>query len=143
MSASSPLWPGRAGIGGSSRPAGGFTLLEMMIAVSIMAIGLTAVYQLHAQSLTLLSQARFETVAPMLAQQKLAELEGQAAADLVDDEGSFDDIYADYKWQVAISDIESGRLEKVGQNFKQVDITVQAHQGAQTYTMRTFRYFFD
>ena len=57
----------------NQEPAYGFTLLEVMVSVAIMSIVLVSVYRLHSQSLTMNTEARFYTQAPMLAQSKLAE----------------------------------------------------------------------
>jgi general secretion pathway protein I len=125
------------------RRRGGFTLLEMMIAVSIMAVGLTAVFQLHSQTLVLLHRTQFETVAPMLAQRKMAELEGRSATDLIDTSGEFEETYSGYQWQVTVSEVVTGRLEKVGQNFKRIDVMVQLGEGDLTYNLRSYRYFYE
>ena len=54
--------------------ASGFTLLEVMVAMAIMAIVLVSVYRMHSQTLTMNSASRFYTLAPLLAQSKLAQL---------------------------------------------------------------------
>jgi prepilin-type N-terminal cleavage/methylation domain-containing protein len=46
----------------------GFTLLEVMVAMAIMAIVLVSVYRMHSQTLTMNMAARFYTQAPMVAQ---------------------------------------------------------------------------
>jgi len=51
----------------------GFTLLEVMVALAVMSIVLVSVYRMHSQSLTMNTAARFYTLAPMLAQGKMAE----------------------------------------------------------------------
>ncbi|MBW2583428.1 MAG: prepilin-type N-terminal cleavage/methylation domain-containing protein, partial [Deltaproteobacteria bacterium] len=57
-----------------ARRATGFTLLEVMVAMAIMAIVLVSVYRMHAQTLAMNTANRFYTQAPMLAQGKLAQL---------------------------------------------------------------------
>ncbi|MCU0593194.1 MAG: prepilin-type N-terminal cleavage/methylation domain-containing protein, partial [Desulfobacterales bacterium] len=45
----------------------GFTLLEVMVALGIMAIVLVSVYRLHSQTLAMSVESRFYTQAPLLA----------------------------------------------------------------------------
>lgn len=121
----------------------GFTLLEMMIAVSIIAIVLTAIYRLHSQTLLMNSDARFQTMAPLLAQRKLADLELLGLENLEDGSGDFGEDFAGYGWLVSIVDVESELIEKVMNNFKQIDITIQIDGSNLTYNLRTFRFFPD
>jgi len=125
------------------RRSGGFTLLEMMIAVSIIAIVLTAIYRLHSQTLMMNSEARFQTMAPLLAQSKLAELELLALSDLGDGSGDFGEDLAGYSWQVTVTEIENELLEKVQENFKKIDVTVQFNESNLTYNLATYRFFPD
>jgi prepilin-type N-terminal cleavage/methylation domain-containing protein len=53
------------------RKSFGFTLLEVMVAMSIIAIALTAVLGSQSQSVSLASEAKFNTTAPLLAQSKI------------------------------------------------------------------------
>ena len=83
----------------------GFTLIEMMVAVSIIAIVLLAVYRLHSQTLLMNLSARFYTVAPLLAQTKLADVELNSVKELAEGSGDFGEGYAGYSWEVKISDV--------------------------------------
>jgi len=55
--------------------AAGFTLLETMVAVSIIAIVLVSIYKLHIQTISMNITAKFYATAPFLAQEKISELE--------------------------------------------------------------------
>jgi type II secretory pathway pseudopilin PulG len=57
----------------------GFSLLEALVATSIMAVGVAALAQLAGWSLYANVQARQTTLAPVLAQQKIEELVAEAA----------------------------------------------------------------
>ena len=65
----------RARAGQYSRENSGFTLLEVMIAMAIIAIALVAVFGSQSQSLSLANEAKFSTTAALLAQSKMAEIE--------------------------------------------------------------------
>ena len=54
---------------------GGFTLLEVMIAMAILATTLVVVFQSQSQSISTTGIARFQTTASLLAQSKIAEIE--------------------------------------------------------------------
>ena len=119
----------------------GFTLLEMMVAVSVIAIVLLAVYRLHSQTLLMNISARFYTMAPLLAQSKLAELETSTDIDLSEESGDFGEDYTGYNWEIIISDIESEQLENTADKLKQIDIKVIFNQGELSYDLRTYRFF--
>lgn len=73
----------------SQRPIKGFTLLEVMVAMAILAIVLVSVYRMHSQTLTMSAANRFYTQAPMLAQSKLAQLESASSEISAGDSGDF------------------------------------------------------
>ena len=81
----------------------GFTLLEVMVAMAILAMALVGVYQLQSQSISLATESRFKTSAALLAQSKMVEFE--AAATLTDhtEEGDFGQDYPQYSWRLEIS----------------------------------------
>jgi type II secretory pathway pseudopilin PulG len=58
----------------------GFSLLEALVATSIMTVGVAALAQLAGWSLHANAQARRTSIAPVLAQQKVEELVAEAAA---------------------------------------------------------------
>ncbi|MFZ0132786.1 MAG: prepilin-type N-terminal cleavage/methylation domain-containing protein [Desulfobacterales bacterium] len=125
----------------------GFTLIEMMVAVSIIAIVLTAVYRLHSQTLMMTIGARFYTVAPLLAQNKLAEIELSTARELTQGTGDFGKDFPDYTWEVDIEDVTGDQLKNgadqlkaVVEKLKRIDIKVFYNQDEMTYTLRTYRY---
>jgi general secretion pathway protein I len=126
---------------------GGFTLIEMMVAVSIIAIVLTAVYRLHSQTLMMTIGARFYTVAPLLAQNKLVDIELSSAKELTQGTGDFGKDFPAYTWEVAIDDTNSDQL-KTGsdklkgavEKLKRIDIKVLFNQGEMVYSLRTYRF---
>lgn len=82
-----------------------FSLLEVMVAVAILAVGLTVLLQVQARSITLAQQARAMTVATMLARGKLLDCQadltkkGFSIGDY-DEEGHFgDEGYANFYWE--------------------------------------------
>jgi general secretion pathway protein I len=80
-----------------------FTLLEVMIAVSIIAIGLVTLFGSQSRSLSLATEAKFNSIAPMLASVKLAELKAGVIA-MSNDDGDFDDDFPGYIWEIEVED---------------------------------------
>ena len=121
----------------------GFTLLEIMVAISIMAIVLVTVYRMHAQTLSMNYSARFYTTAPLLAQKKMVEIESKGQQDMTDDSGDFGDEFPGYRWQVAVDDVESKALGGVAENLKKIDILVTLNNDEFTYSVRTYKFLQD
>lgn len=119
----------------------GFTLIEIMVAISIIAIVLVSVYKLHAQTISMNSEARFYSTAPMLAQKKMAEIESKSRKDLSDDSGDFGDEFPDYKWNVAIDDVTVKALGNVAEDLKRIDIIVSFNNDEYTYDLRAYKLF--
>jgi general secretion pathway protein I len=96
------------------RPAeGGFTLLEVMLAMAILAITLVAVFQSQSQSISMMARSRFDTAAPLLAQGKMAEIEAIASAGATSESGDFGEDYPAYSWSFEILGTEIPGVEKV------------------------------
>jgi general secretion pathway protein I len=104
----------------------GFTLLEVMIAVSIIAISLVALFGSQSRSLTHATEAHFNIIAPMLASGKLAELKADNSAPNNDD-GDFGDEFPGYTWEIETENANFdspdvlGKLEKP---LTKVELTV-------------------
>ncbi len=121
----------------------GFTLLEVMVALSIIALVLVSVYKMHAQTIAMNYAANFYTTAPLLAHGKIAELETKALNELADDSGNFGDEFPGYKWNVAIENVESEALGTVAEDLKKIEVTVSLNNDEFTYNLRTYRFFWE
>ncbi len=91
---------------------GGFTLLEVMIAMAILAIALVAVYQSQSQSISMASDSRFLTTASLLAQSRMAEIDAADPRQVASGNGDFGEEFPDYSWQVEVGDVEEIALLK-------------------------------
>lgn len=120
-------------------PCSGFTLLEVMVAVSIMAIVLVAVYRLHSQTIAMNIAAKFYTSAPLLAQGKLAEFAIKSEDKLNSDSGDFGENFPGYYWSVAVEDVESEVLGESAKGLKRLDVTVTLNN-EYAYSFRTYRF---
>lgn len=117
----------------------GFTLLEVMVALSIIAIALVSVYKLHTQSIDMLNDIKFYTTAPLLARGKMAEIENLAADELGDDSGDFGDDFPGFDWRVTVNEVESETLDTFAENLKRIDLAVSLNDGQFRYHVRTYQ----
>lgn len=116
----------------------GFTLIEVIAAMAIMAIVLLAVYRLHAQTISMSGAARFYTIAPLLAQTRLATFDTEP--DSRDSgTGDFGTDYPGYAWQVTVEDTTSEYLGEIAENLKKIDIVISLNENESTYRLRTYR----
>ena len=95
------------------RPTNGFTLMEVMIAMAILAIALVTIFQSQSQSISMTGNSRFLTTASLLAQGKLAEIEIMNMRDVRTDSGDFGDGFPDYTWRVEVKDTEFEMVKKI------------------------------
>ena len=121
----------------------GFTLLEVMVALSIIAIVLVSVYRMHAQTVSMNNEVRFYATAPMLAQIKMAEIESESLEDIGDDSGDYGDEFPDYRWNIVIDDVESTALGNIAKDLKKIDLLISFNNDEFTYSLRAYKYFKD
>jgi general secretion pathway protein I len=125
---------------GFSRTAFGFTLLEVMIALAVMSIVLVSVYRMHSQSLTMNTAARFYTLAPLLAQNKLAELETLSSDGFPEDSGDFGEQYPGYSWRTSVADVSSEVLGEVADDLRRIDLIVSYNNNQFSHSLRRYRF---
>ena len=127
------------GKGPSGRPAG-FTLIEILVAMAVVATAFVSFYRLFSQSITADNEARFYTVAPLLAQQKMAEVTGGWSDAGYQGAGDFSQ-YPEYRWQVQSLDVVSETLGEAVADMKQVDVTIfLADDEARRFSLRTYAF---
>lgn len=100
--------------GNNHRSNSGFTLLEVMIALAIAAIALTAVFSSQGSGLHLAIQADRNTTASFLAQEKLAYIQS-GLFEYTGEEGTFGEEYPGYSWKVTVEDASFDELEELEQ----------------------------
>ncbi len=118
----------------------GFTLLEIMVSVSIIAIVLVSIYKMQAQTISMNYEARFYATAPLLAQFKMTEQETKSLEDLTSDSGNFGDDFPGYSWSMAVDDVESEALGNTAKDLKKIDVTIFLNDDEFTYSLRTYRF---
>jgi general secretion pathway protein I len=84
----------------------GFTLLELMVASAILAIGLTAMMRAFSEGLVVVRQSESDAVAMTLAQQKLAELEAADTLPDGEESGQCAEPWDRFRWQCEIQTLD-------------------------------------
>ena len=95
----------------------GFTLIEVMIAMTILAGALVAIYQLQSQSISMSTDSRFMTTASLLAQSKMVEVEYGSSLTNHSEDGDFGPDYPQYTWRLEVGDTQLPQ-------FKKIEVTV-------------------
>ena len=118
----------------------GFTLLEVMLAVSIIAIVLVSVYKMQAQTISMNYISEYQTTAALLAQRKMAEVETAPGGLLMSDSGNFGEDFKGYGWNVTVEEIESEFLGDVASDLRKVDVTISLNQDENVYRVSEYRF---
>ena len=123
--------------------AEGFTLMEVMVAVAVVAIALMAIYRMHTQTLFMDVRSRFDTVAALLARQKLADIDAGDLTELTSDSGDFSDTHPGFTWQIESETVETDLLEEDGPTIKRIHVTIRANEGQDEFKVTTYRYLYE
>ena len=119
----------------------GFTLLEVMVALGIMAIVLMSVYRLQSQTVAMSIESRFTTQAPLLARSALARFEASTERRFASSQGDFGREYPGYQWKITVEDAPSATLGvDISRDMKRVDVLVTLNNGEHSYGFRTYRF---
>lgn len=113
----------------------GFTLMEVMVAMAILAIGLVSIFQLQSQSISMASESRFMTTAALLAQSKMVEVEARDSLSNQSESGDFGNDYPQYAWQVQISDTKLLQFKKI-----EITVTNKLFLSRGTYTLVLYKH---
>jgi prepilin-type N-terminal cleavage/methylation domain-containing protein len=87
----------------------GFSLIELVVAMGLIAVALTAVYHLQAKNLDLHTEARFATLASQMAKARLAEISRREELVEGSDKGTFEEDQGydyPYSWEEIIKEVD-------------------------------------
>ena len=120
----------------------GFTLLEIMVSISIIAIVLVSLFRMHASTIRLAEKVNFNAVATSLAQKKITEI-CMDIEDASDTNGDFGDEFPGYAWESHMDEMsvfdENMISEKQAKNMKRIDLNISLGN-RQVFTLRTWVY---
>jgi general secretion pathway protein I len=94
----------------------GFSLLEVMIALAIVAIALVSLLGLSNRSILVQDKVQRLTRATMLAQQLMSEQElnvGKSRSNWESQEDEFSEPFADFRWQISYQDTLINQVKQV------------------------------
>jgi len=117
------------------RGTSAFTLVEVLIALSVIAIALVALLHLQVISIRLFDRADRLTRATLLADLKMAEVLSAGYPELGTESGAFDeeDEPREFNWQTTVTDVELEQLEDAGvTGLRRVHVQVSWEESGQS-----------
>jgi general secretion pathway protein I len=125
----------------------GFTLLEVMISVSIIAIIFVSLFRMQSGSISLAETGRFNILAPILAERILIKIETDIL-NWSEVEGNFGETYPGFGWTCEIVDFPIHELDFMGKDsnhkLKKIIVTITGSSSRQTpFKTETWRVVFD
>lgn len=117
----------------------GFTFIEVLMAVSILSVLLVGVHKLQSQLVDVNLAARFLTLAPLLAQNRMAELERNHFKDVETNSGDFGAAFPGYKWSLSMDTVDTDILKKMAFPMKKIEVTISLNNGERAYRLRIYR----
>lgn len=118
----------------------GFTLLEVMIALAIIALSLTAIFGSQSQSLSLNGEAQFMTRASMLAQAKLAQYRSGIVA-LESEQGDCGEEFPELRFKAEVREVDDSRLhllQGVEEQLFRVEVTIFSVDTVYAYSLVSY-----
>ena len=118
----------------------GFTLLEVMIAVAVIAIALVTLIGAQAQSVSIAAASRFDVTAALLAQWKVADLHTEDYDQVVGSTGHFGAEHPGFTWKTEVDELGESEIgiKGTGDLLKVVDLTIlDVQERSRTFTVRT------
>lgn len=119
-------------------PSGGFTLLEVLVALALLSIALVVILQLFSANLRGIATSEDLAKAVMKAESAMREaLEDED----IDEKSSSDTTNDGYRIDVAITNAEKGRTENLSLKLLQINITVHWKDGVKerAVTLKTMK----
>ncbi len=113
----------------------GFTLVELVIAFVLLAIGIVAILELVGQSALNARLARNRTQAALLAQQRMEELLSQPDLQPGISEGNFGDRFPQFRWRAQIEQV-SGSADQSQAPLYRLTVVVEWQEGTRPQSVQ-------
>ncbi len=114
-------------------PRSGFTLLEVIIAVAIIGSSLAILLGAVNKNLILASQSKNLSIASLLAQKKLGEIEIEGFPETGSEEGMFEES-PEFRWYMRVLPYN---IEQLGTEIRIVILTITWNEGSNEFTVST------
>ncbi len=126
----------------------GFTLIEIMVAMAVLAIVLATLFKLQSSTIALSEAAHFKTLAQVLVRQQMAALE---LAGYEQDElpKEFKNEYEGYTWSCEVeTGADAGNFDEIlseaqAEKLKKISLTIYSPGQVRSFTLNTWRYLDD
>jgi general secretion pathway protein I len=115
-----------------ARREGGFSLVEMLAALIIFALGVMSVLEVVATSVQSTTATAGYTEAVFLARQRVEETIATEGLAPVTDSGDFGEAYPRHSWKRVVEEVDPGRLYRI-----RVDVTWDDRGIERQYTLAT------
>jgi len=123
-----------------NRDRKGFTLLEVMISVSIISFVFVSLFRMQSSTIELAAAGKFNSIAPILANQLIGEIETDLAG-WSEAQGDFKENFPGLNWTCDISDFSLSGIDSVSDenqsNLKKIQIEIIGPSGS--YKVSTWR----
>lgn len=116
----------------------GFTLLEVMIAVGILAIGLVILLEAHVMNMRLAGHCGLRTRAVLLAEKKMAELESRKVSPAGERKGCFEGADSGFTWKELITPVVVGNQVLTGISRAEVVVSWDGGQREENVSLVTY-----
>jgi len=116
----------------------GFTLLELIVAGALMAIGITGTLGALSACASAVVLGQSKTQAVLLAQEKLAEFETLDELTAESSSGDFGEDYPDFEWTATVAAVDDEELPALWQ----VQVAVQWEALGRPQTYRVEQWFY-
>ena len=126
--------------GDTGSPCPGFTLLEVMVSLSIIAIALLAVYGNFSRTLWMSTEQKFNATAPLLAARVVADFEGRDRDAMTDESGDFGDAFSGYTWTATVETVASETLGAIADDLRSIEVVVSFNEGERLFRCKTLRF---
>lgn len=127
---------------GVSNPRG-FTLLEVMISVSILALIFVSLFRMQSGTIGLASAAKFDVISPLLAKKLLVKID-QDLSNWSGDKGDFGEQFPGIEWACSIMDSPLENVDFISRdnqdNLKKIEIEITGLSGQRSYKIITWRF---
>lgn len=120
----------------------GFTLLEVMVSMTILAIGLTVLYSSQSRSLFVADISDFSATSAHLGTARMAEILQQDSIE-GSVSGEFEAPYQGYSWQAGIEASDNAAELIPGgaaANLERIEVTVTDTQRDESFSMTRYRF---
>ncbi|MCP4672505.1 MAG: prepilin-type N-terminal cleavage/methylation domain-containing protein [Desulfobacula sp.] len=121
----------------------GFTLIEVMVAISFISIVMVSVFTLQSQTVLMTTETQFQATAPLLAQRRMSEIETAYSDNHEENTGSFGEEFEGYTWHSIVEEVESETLEGVADDLKKISVTVYLGSEEYEYHLTTYRLVYE